>query len=61
VLEAFESVGDKTPDEIIEHIVSVGEEWAKGVRMTMMYPLCVWNSSSQQRSGDHQAYPIVLL
>jgi serine phosphatase RsbU (regulator of sigma subunit) len=29
-LEAFQSVGDKTPDEIIEHMVSVGAEWAKG-------------------------------
>jgi hypothetical protein len=26
----FESVGDKSPDEIIEHLVSVGEEWADG-------------------------------
>lgn len=29
-LEAFESVGDLTPDEIIEHMVGIGEAWADG-------------------------------
>lgn len=30
VIETFESVGDRSPDEIIDHLVSVGEEWADG-------------------------------
>jgi hypothetical protein len=30
ILEAFESVGDRTPDEIIQNLVSVGEAWADG-------------------------------
>ena len=29
-LKAFESVASKSPDDIIQHMVSVGNEWADG-------------------------------